>query len=183
MNFNEVIEYIQSDCYRYLGKCSFKSMLLYYFKSSLFRWHVAFRMCHGKGITKAIGLILWSFNGSRKDIVISKRLSVGYGLYLGHGGPIVVNHTVKIGNNCNFSQFVSIGSNNNNGAVIGDNVYVGPNVSIVEGVKIGDNSTIGAGSVVTKDVPVDSTVVGNYAKVINYDNPGRFIKNKWIPKK
>ena len=51
--------------------------------------------------------------------------------------------------------------------------------TLVENVKIGNNVTIGAGSVVTKDIPDNATAVGNYAKVINYNNPGRYIKNPW----
>ena len=31
----------------------------------------------------------------------------------------------------------------------------------------------------TKDIPDNATAVGNYAKVINYNNSGKFIKNKW----
>ena len=107
---------------------------------------------------------------------------VGYGLYIGHNGPVVVNPTAVIGNNVNLSQFVTIGSNEEHAAIIGDNTYIGPNVCIVEDVKIGNNVTIGAGSVVTKDIPDNATAVGNYAKVINYNNPGRYIKNKWIVK-
>ena len=61
----------------------------------------------------------------------------------------------------------------------GDNTYIGPNVCIVENVRIGNNVTIGAGSIVTKDIPDNATAVGNYAKVINYNNPGRFIGNRW----
>lgn len=87
-----------------------------------------------------------------------------------------------IGNNCNLSQFVTIGSNEGKAATIGNNVYIGPNVCIVENVKIGDNVTIGAGSIVTKDIPNNATVAGNYAKVLNYNNPGRYIKNKWVVK-
>lgn len=56
-------------------------------------------------------------------------------------------------------------------------MYIGPNVCVVENVKIGDNVTIGAGSVVTKDIPSNATAVGNYAKVINYNNPGKCIDN------
>jgi serine O-acetyltransferase len=52
-------------------------------------------------------------------------------------------------------------------------------VCIVENVIIGNNVTIGAGSVVTKDIPENATVAGNYAKVLNYDNPGRYIQDKW----
>ena len=64
-------------------------------------------------------------------------------------------------------------------ANIGDNVYIGPNVCIVEDVIIGNNVTIGTGSVVTKSIPDNATVAGNYAKVLNYNNPGRFIKRKY----
>lgn len=104
---------------------------------------------------------------------------IGYGLYIGHSGPIVVNPGTTIGNNVNISQFTTIGSNSNRFAKIGNNVYIGPGVSVVEGVLIGDNATIGAGSVVTKDIPSKATAAGNYAKVLNYNQPGRYINNKW----
>ena len=64
-------------------------------------------------------------------------------------------------------------------ASVGDNVYIGPEVCCVDSVVIGNNVTIGAGSIVTKDIPENATAVGNYAHVINYNNPGRFIKNRW----
>ena len=107
---------------------------------------------------------------------------MGYGLYIYHGGPIVDNPTAVIGNNVNLSQFTTIGANNGEATIIGDNVYIGPNVCVVENVVIGDNVTIGAGSVVTKSIPNNATAVGNYAKVVNYNNPGRYIENKWIIK-
>lgn len=49
---------------------------------------------------------------------------------------------------------------------IGNNVWIGGNVTILPGVSIGDNCTIGAGSVVTHNIPANSIVVGNPAKVI-----------------
>lgn len=47
---------------------------------------------------------------------------------------------------------------------IGNNVRIGSNATILP-VNIGDNSIIGAGSVVTKDIPANSTVYGNPAKI------------------
>lgn len=50
--------------------------------------------------------------------------------------------------------------------VIGNNVWVGANVSILPGVTIGDDTVIGAGSVVTKDVPAGVLAAGNPCRVI-----------------
>jgi len=49
--------------------------------------------------------------------------------------------------------------------LVGNNVRIGSNATIMP-VTIGDNSVIGAGAVVTKDVPENSVVVGNPAKII-----------------
>lgn len=172
-------EYIRSDLMRYYGKCDNPTLLKAYFCNRTFRFQCAFRLCQERGIKKLIGKVLYKFNPMKHQIQLPQMTKVGYGLYIGHGGPIVVNPYTVIGNNCNLSQFTTIGSNYNKGAVIGDNTYIGPNVCIVEEVKIGNNVTIGAGSVVTKDIPDNATAVGNYARVINYDNPGKFVNNRW----
>lgn len=52
--------------------------------------------------------------------------------------------------------------------VIGNDVWIGTHSVILKGVKIGDGAIIGAGSIVTKDVPPYSIVVGNPAKVLKY---------------
>lgn len=54
--------------------------------------------------------------------------------------------------------------------IIGDNVSLGCNVTIIGGVHIGNNVTVGAGSVVVKDIPDNCIVAGNPAKVIRYKN-------------
>ena len=55
---------------------------------------------------------------------------------------------------------------NKNPTLIGNNVRIGSDTMLVAPVKVGDNSVTGAGSVVTKDVPADSLVVGIPAKVM-----------------
>ena len=171
-------EFLKSDLYRYSGKKSIKSFLDCYRKEAGFRFSVAYRLINSKGLEKIVGIFLWVIR-NKQLIQISRQTKIGYGLYISHGGPVVVNPTTIIGNNCNLSQFVTVGSNEAKAAVIGDNVYIGPNCCIVEDVEIGNNVTIGAGSVVTKNLPENSTCAGNYAKVLNFNNPGRYIQNKY----
>ena len=49
---------------------------------------------------------------------------------------------------------------------IKNNVFIGCNVTVLPGVTISEGSVIGAGSVVTRDIPTNSVVAGNPAKVI-----------------
>lgn len=55
---------------------------------------------------------------------------------------------------------------------IGRNVWIGAGVILVPGVSIGDNAVVGAGSVVTKDVPGNSVVVGVPGRVIRGGEEG-----------
>ena len=52
--------------------------------------------------------------------------------------------------------------------VLGRNVWVGSNSTILQGVTIGDNAVVAAGAVVTKDVPADAIVGGVPAKIMKY---------------
>ena len=49
---------------------------------------------------------------------------------------------------------------------IGRNVWIGAGATIIGGVTVGENSVVAAGSVVTKDVPPNTLVGGNPARVI-----------------
>lgn len=175
-------EYVKSDLYRYYGEVSIKVFLIAFLKNNAFRYMVGVRLSNSTGIEKIIGMFLYIINRD-KSIKIHRKTKIGYGLYIGHGGPVVINPNAIIGDNVNLSQFTTIGSSEGKAAVIGDNCYIGPNVCIVEDVKIGNNVTIGAGSVVTKDIPENATAAGNYAKVLNYNNPGRYVGNRWTIEK
>lgn len=67
--------------------------------------------------------------------------------------------------------------------LIGNDVWIGGNVVILEGTRIGDGAIVGAGSVVTKDLPPYSISVGVPAKVIRYrfdqKTIDRLLASKW----
>lgn len=177
---NKVFEYIQSDYYRYEGKTApFIKIFLYTFRNHCFRYCFWYRLANQKNFFNYFSRYVRSRMASKYGILISRKTKIGYGLYIGHGYGIIINSSAIIGNNCNISQFTTIGANEGAAAEIGDNVYIGPNVCLVENVHIGNNVSIGAGAVVTKDIPDNATAVGVPAKVINYDKPARYINNKW----
>lgn len=64
---------------------------------------------------------------------------------------------------CTVFQNVTIGVNGFESAcpMIGDSCLIGANVVVLGGASIGTKARIGAGAVVTKDVPANTTVIGN----------------------
>jgi len=176
----KTIELIKSDLFRYYGFLSLTIFIKAFFFNRGFIYMFWFRWSQSniKRISSFSKIILLLKN-RKFGIDIPYSTKIGYGFYIGHGGPVIISPTAIIGNNCNISQYTTIGSNKDKAAVIGDNVYLGPSVCIVENIIIEDNVTIGAGSVVTKNIPSNATVAGNYAKILNYNEPGKFIKNRW----
>lgn len=110
-------------------------------------------------------------------VYIKSDTMIGYVFYIGIWYRSSDTSNIVIGNNYNISQFLSIGSNHGTPAVIGDNVYIGSHVSIVENVKIGDNTTIGVEILVIKDISANLTAVG--ASVKKTTRMLLYIVNKW----
>ena len=59
---------------------------------------------------------------------------------------------------------------------IGDNVWIGGGVTIIGGVTIGRNAVVAAGSVVIRDVPPDTLVAGNPARIVRKLGPADKLK-------
>lgn len=66
---------------------------------------------------------------------------------------------------------------------IGNDVFIGMNVTILDGIKIGDGAIIGAGAVVSKDIPPYAVAVGSPIKIIKYrftpDIIEKLLEIKW----
>ena len=179
-NYHDCMTLIKSDNYRLTGKTNSSFSLIVKnirpFKNSFLFW---LRLSSYKGCLYPLCYFMYKRASIKYQIQIPPSCKIGYGLYLGHRICIVINSGTIIGNNVNLSQFLNIGTNHNTPAIICDNVYIGPQVCIVENVIINNNSTIGAGAVVTKDVPESATVAGIPAKVLNYNHPCSFINNPY----
>jgi len=107
-------------------------------------------------------------------------IEIGENFYANHGCTILDGAKITIGDNCMIAPHVVISTTSHPLDVekrvegyeqslpitIGDNVWIGANVTILGGVKIGDNVIIGAGSLVNKDLPSNSVCVGTPAKPI-----------------
>jgi serine acetyltransferase len=91
--------------------------------------------------------------------------SIPHGTKISHPYGICINRGVVIGKNVDIRHGVTIGNKSPNNkiiecAVIGDNVFVGCNASILGNVHIGNGAIIGAHALVLKDVPAYAIVKG-----------------------
>lgn len=180
-SYKDCVTLIKSDFFRPSGrKASLLKIWLVTCYSTSSAYLFWLRMSsYRKGLFWPFCRLMLFLLAEHTHVHISYRMKIGYGLYIGHGIDIIVNPNGVIGNNVNLSQFLNLGSNSPQAAIIGDNVYIGPHVCLVGPVMVGSNSTIGAGSVVVKDIPENATAVGNPCKVVNYDNPRKCIGNLW----
>lgn len=103
-------------------------------------------------------------------IEIHPGATIGEGLFIDHGTGIVIGETAEIGDNVTLYQGVTLGGTGKEKGkrhpTIGDNVVVASGAKVLGSFSVGDNSKIGAGSVVLKAVPPNSTVVGIPGQVV-----------------
>lgn len=126
----------------------------------------------GKTIDKSFGMFPPFYTDCGKNITIGKNVFINSGCRFQDQGGISIGDDVLIGHN------VVLATLNHGLApdkrknlypmpiIIGKNVWIGANVTIVPGVTVGDNAIIAAGAVVTKDVAENTIVCGIPAKII-----------------
>lgn len=103
-------------------------------------------------------------------IEIHPGAKIGKGFFIDHGMGVVIGETAEIGNNVSLYQGVTLGGTSlkkvKRHPTVEDNVVVGSGAKVLGAFTIGKNSKIGSGSVVVREVPENSTVVGIPAKVV-----------------
>jgi len=106
-------------------------------------------------------------------IEIHPAAKIGPGLFIDHGMGVVIGETAEIGENVTLLQGVTLGGTSlkreKRHPTLGNNVVVGAGAKIIGAFKIGDGSRIGAGSVVVREVPTNSVVVGVPGRVTYRD--------------
>lgn len=151
-------------------KTSFEVILYPSFKAIL-----RYRVAHHFYKKKKYFLARWiSQRTLRKTgIEIHPGATIGKGLFIDHGTGVVIGETAIIGDNVTLYQGVTLGGTGKEQGkrhpTIGDNVMISAGAKVIGSFTVGENSKVGAGSVVIKEVPPNSTVVGIPGRVVKRD--------------
>lgn len=115
---------------------------------------------------KVYGVINTVVANSTK-VWIPPQVTLGEGFHIIHAeGSLSIHPDVVIGKRFGVMHNVTIGTNMGPGApVIGDDVFIGVNSTVLGAIKIGDRVRIAANTAVTTDVPADSIAVGSPARI------------------
>lgn len=153
------------DQYRITGKWSPKINYVLLLKDRSFRKVYYIRkLQESSGILYKIYHILNYLLQKKMSLEISRKTKIGKGIKIIHPYSITINGKCKIGDNFTILKGATIGESKTGkiGApVIGNNVYVGLNSTVVGGISVGNNVMIAANTFVNFDVPDDSLVLGS----------------------
>ena len=120
-------------------------------------------------IARVISQISRFFTG----IEIHPGAKIGRRFFIDHGMGVVIGETCEIGDNVTVFQGVTLGGtgkeNGKRHPTVKDNALIATGAKVLGSITIGENSKVGAGSVVLKDVPPNSTVVGIPGKIVIQD--------------
>lgn len=114
--------------------------------------------------------IISQMNRFFTGIEIHPGARIGKRLFIDHGMGVVIGETCEIGDDVVIYQGVTLGGSGKEKGkrhpTIGNNVVIGSGAKILGSFKVGDQCNIGANSVVLREVPDGSTVVGIPGKVV-----------------
>jgi len=130
------------------------------------------RMAHALYKRKfyTLARIISQFSRFMTGIEIHPGAKIGNRLFIDHGMGVVIGETCEIGDDVVIYQGVTLGGTGKEKGkrhpTIGNNVVIGSGAKVLGSFKVGDNSNIGANSVVVREVPPNSTVVGIPGRIV-----------------
>lgn len=131
-----------------------------------------YRLAHALWKRKLFFLARFSSHIGRflTGIEIHPGATIGKGFFIDHGMGVVIGETAEIGDNCTLYHQVTLGgttwAKEKRHPTLGNNVVIGSGAKILGPFKVGDDAKIGSNSVVVKEVPDHSTVVGIPGRVV-----------------
>ncbi len=106
-------------------------------------------------------------------IEIHPGAKIGKRFFIDHGNGVVIGETAEIGIDVTVYQGVTLGGTGKERGkrhpTIGNNVVIGAGAIVLGNIRVSDGARIGAGAVVTKSVPPDTTVVGNPSSYVRLE--------------
>jgi serine O-acetyltransferase len=106
-------------------------------------------------------------------IEIHPAARIGPGVFIDHGMGVVIGETAEVAENVTLYQGVTLGGTSlrreKRHPTIEPNVVVGTGAAVMGAITVGEGTRIGAGSVLVRDVPPNSVVVGVPGRVISRD--------------
>ena len=126
----------------------------------------------GRTVDESVTVFPPFYSDFGKNIALGKRIFINSGCKFQDQGGVVIGDDSLIGHNVVLATLNHDLSPSRRAdmhpapIVIGRNVWIGSNATILPGVTVGDNAVVAAASVVTKDVPANAVVVGSPARVV-----------------
>ncbi len=134
---------------------------------------VAHHLYHAGWYTSA--RVVSQFSRAMTGIEIHPGATIGKRFFIDHGMGVVIGETADIGDDVLLYQGVTLGGTGKvtgkRHPTIGNGVVVGTGAKILGNIRVGDYSKVGAGSVVVRPVPDQSTVVGIPGRVVSGMDP------------
>jgi serine O-acetyltransferase len=134
--------------------------------------HRIIHLLYGRGIP-LLPRFLSNLVRFATGIEIHPGATIGRRFFIDHGMGVLIGETAEIGDDVTLYKGVTLGGTSLGRAkrhpTIGNDVVVGTNASVLGDIVVGEGSRIGAGSVLVRDVPPRSTVVGIPGRVVLQD--------------
>lgn len=192
MDTEEFLKYMESgktvianlEIHKYMVKLSNEAMKITFELNSSYHTteeiRKLFSMLTGKPVNEGFGMFPPFYTDCGKNITVGKDVFINSCCCFQDQGGIKIGDGALIGHNVVLATlnhgFIPEERKNTipKPIVIGKNVWIGSNSTVLGGVTIGDNAIIGAGSLVNKDVPQNIIAAGVPAKIIKsiYDKEG-----------